>query len=145
MAKNPKDKFVPYDLALRLKNIGFNEECFATYFTVGAWQIDCTEGALNLNNNVAGEYTILAPLWQDAFDWLHDEHHLLAQISRIAQGSYHAIIQSTTDEYLELLREFDSICIDEVTDVYTYKDARLQTLTKMIEKVEAQTHHAEQQ
>ena len=142
MAKNPKDKFVPYDLALRLKALGYDEPCFARYYQqdgndafiqIGETEI---EEAENAGDDVTFECE--APLWQDAFDWLHDEYHLLAQISRIPQGSYHAIIQSTTDEYLERLRECNLICIDEVVDVYTYKDARLETLTKMIEKVEEQ-------
>ncbi len=134
--KKIEDKFVPYDLAVRLKNLGFDEPCFATYFTIGAWQIDCTEGALNLNNNKPTEYSILAPTWGEAFDWFHDEFELLANIQKLPQNSYHAHIQSTSDEYLELLREHDNICIDEVGDVYTYEDVKLETLIKLIEYVE---------
>jgi hypothetical protein len=29
--KNLKSEFVPYELALRLKNLGFNEQCLAYY------------------------------------------------------------------------------------------------------------------
>jgi hypothetical protein len=81
--KKIEDKFVPYDLSLRLKNLGFDEPCFATYFTIGAWQIDCTEGALNLNNNKPTEYSILAPLWQDAFDWLDEKFNMYPLIYTI--------------------------------------------------------------
>lgn len=147
MTKKLQDKFVPYNLALRLKNIGFDEPCLTYHFIGGKLSKYYKNAHRNrgLIQQKPYKFDCTAILWQDAFDWLHDEHHLLAQISRLAQGSYHATIQSTTDEYLELLRECKSICIDEVVDVYTYKDARLETLTKMINKVEEQKHHAEQQ
>ena len=138
--KKIEDKFIPYDLALRLKNLGFDEHCFATYFTIGAW----TEGALNLNNNKPTEYSILAPLWQDAMDWFLEKHELLSQISRIANGNYHGIIQSVSEEYIEHMRQLGSICIDEVVDVYSYEEARLETLIKLIEYVEKQQTNIQQ-
>ncbi len=130
-----QDKFVPYQQSLDMKDLGFDDPCFATYFTVGAWQIDCTEGALNLKSNEACEYSILAPLWQDALDWFREQHNLEYQIQRIANGNYHALIHKNTDEYLDLLRECDLICINEVIDVYTYEEARLETLEKLIQYV----------
>jgi hypothetical protein len=133
--KKIQDKFIPYNLALELKHLGFDEPCFATYFTVGAWQIDCTEGALNLKRNEAGEYTILAPLWQDALDWFREQHNLEYQIQRIVNGNYHALIHKNTDEYLDLVRELKNVCIDEVVDVYEYEEARLETLEKLIQYV----------
>ena len=128
-------KFIPYNLALELKDLGFDEPCFATYFTIGAWQIDCTEGALNLKSNEACEYSILAPLWQDALDWFREQHNLEYQIQRIANGNYHAVIHKNTDEYIEILREIRGGCIDEVVDVYTYEEARLETLERLIQYV----------
>ena len=142
--KKIEDKFIPYDLALRLKNLGFDEHCFATYFTIGAWQIDCTEGALNLNNNKPTEYSILAPLWQDAMDWFREQHNLEYQIQRIVNGNYHALIHKNTDEYLDLVRELKNVCIDEVVDVYEYEEARLETLIKLIEYVEKQQTNIEE-
>lgn len=138
--KNPQDKFVPYDLALRLKDLGYDDMCFAKYYQqdggdafiqIGETEI---EEAENAGDDVTFECD--APLWQDAFDWFHDEFELLANIQKLPQNSYHAHIQSTSDEYLELLREHDNICIDEVGDVYTYQDVKLQTLIKLIEYVE---------
>lgn len=55
------EQFVPYELALKLKELGFNEKCLAHYaFT-----------SLKLNVPViTSSHIHKAPLWQQAFDWL---------------------------------------------------------------------------
>jgi len=70
-----KEEFVPYELALRLKNIGFNEDCFFAYR-------EDSPGKINLYNATTGPEgycnsegaDIAAPLYQQAFDWLREEH-----------------------------------------------------------------------
>ncbi len=69
-----ENQFIPYKVALELKKLGFREKVLATYFSEGAWQIDCTEGRLNFESNHEGDYTILAPLYQQVFDWFRKEH-----------------------------------------------------------------------
>lgn len=58
-------EFVPYELAVKLKELGFDEECFGYY----------VDGELDLKwrfiDAVQFGYreSVLAPLWQQAFDW----------------------------------------------------------------------------
>lgn len=69
-----KDQFVPYKLAVKLKEKGFNEKCFATY------EYDSTADEVNpyytlthhknSDNHVSG---FSAPLWQQAIEWLREE------------------------------------------------------------------------
>ncbi|AXF52557.1 MAG: hypothetical protein [Caudoviricetes sp.] len=54
-------EFVPFDLAVKLKYIGFDEKCFATYSG------ETLEIGLDVPND---DYFVIAPLWQQAFDWL---------------------------------------------------------------------------
>ncbi len=65
-----KGEFISYEHSLALKELGFDEPCFATYFSISAWQIDCTEGGLNLKNNTPSDYSILAPIYQQAYSFL---------------------------------------------------------------------------
>ena len=57
-------EFVPHNLALRLKSLGFDEYCFAFY---------CTEynviGFLRLNNSTCPENYIALPTFGQAFRW----------------------------------------------------------------------------
>lgn len=72
-----KNQFIPYHLALKLNELGFNQECFAHYMTKGAWQMDLSEGSFFYKrkpDNDKSEYSVNAPLWQQAFDWFREEH-----------------------------------------------------------------------
>lgn len=73
-----KDQFVPYELAVKLKELGFDEPCF------GAWLRN--PSILNFGNYPSQEIAniesgILAPLWQQAFDWLFQDFSVSLCIS----------------------------------------------------------------
>lgn len=71
--KTLQEQFVPYNIAVKLKELGFNEECLAT--------IDQTEylhikGTKN-NPRASMMYDIIkAPLWSQVFDWFEEKHKL---------------------------------------------------------------------
>ena len=71
-------EFVPYELALKLKELGFNEYCLAFYWT------DTTQ--LVCDNDFTGKHSgvhLQAPLWQQAFDWLETKHKLYHIIDNV--------------------------------------------------------------
>ena len=86
-----KKEFLPYQLALELKELGFNEECLAL------WQSKRKgEPYININspknikallscsiNNSDVEYIVSAPLWQQAFDWLREKYDIEINITRM--------------------------------------------------------------
>ena len=66
-------EFVPYEQALALKELGFNEPCLASYFHAGK-RLDICE---YINH---GEYTVLAPTFSQAFRWLREKYWYTALI-----------------------------------------------------------------
>lgn len=62
-------EFIPYELALELKQLGFDEPCLASYYHAGR-KLDICE---YINH---GEYTVLAPLFQQAFRWFREKYGL---------------------------------------------------------------------
>lgn len=68
-----KNEFIPYEQAVELKKLGFDEPCMAGYDKdfIDKLYIGFTEddGVLSFN----AEYYILAPLYQQAFRWLHEK------------------------------------------------------------------------
>lgn len=68
-----KNEFIPYEQAIELKKLGFDEPCMAGYDKdfIDKLYIGFTEddGVLSFN----AEYYILAPLYQQAFRWLHEK------------------------------------------------------------------------
>jgi len=65
-----KDLFVPYELAVKLKEKGFNHVCIKYWIE--------HDNKLFLSNGLSqyeiNQVNILAPLWQQVIDWLREYH-----------------------------------------------------------------------
>jgi len=128
-------EFIPYEQALALKELEFDEPCFATFFSVGAWQIDCVEGALNLKSNTFGEYSILAPLYQQAFRWFREKYSIFSFIDKTRNGgifqfSIHKRLKNENSVY-----EFGWNVLENSKEYNSYEEAELECLRKLIEIV----------
>jgi hypothetical protein len=65
-------QFVPYEIALRLRELGFDQECLGRY----------EERELHIvqSNNIGKRKFVQAPLWQQVIDWLETKDILVSQI-----------------------------------------------------------------
>jgi hypothetical protein len=74
-------EFVTYELALRLKVLGFDEPCFGFYW--------CDTEQLIYENAIGNHHGvhINAPTWQSAFDWFGEKYQLYASVV-VDQTSY---------------------------------------------------------
>lgn len=54
-----KELFIPYELALKLKELGFNEKCLGGYDKTKKWWY-----------HPDSDVILDVPLWSQAFDWL---------------------------------------------------------------------------
>ena len=63
-----KNEFVPYDIALAMKELGFDEECFGCFTKDKKLSLDYS------TNKGEGHYfqDCAAPLYQQAFRWLQE-------------------------------------------------------------------------
>ena len=86
-------EFVTYELALRMKALGFVEVCF-TYFIDGFIQPSLNpkdytyfKEMSEINKNMLNYENVLAPTWQSAFDWFGEKYQLYASVV-VDQTSY---------------------------------------------------------
>jgi hypothetical protein len=77
-------EFVPYELALRMKRLGFDEPCFG-YYNEGTLSIEFirngnifkeTEDSIYFKENTS----CLAPTFSQAFSWFREKHSLFSSI-----------------------------------------------------------------
>ena len=108
-------EFIPYEQALALKELGFDEPCFGMYYT--------KDGDIRkLDINEIGD----APLYQQAFRWFREKHNICGYIIE------------TTNKYNKLDGKFQYGISNSYYDVYdTYEEAELACLNKLIEIVKA--------
>jgi hypothetical protein len=124
-------EFIPYEQALELKELGFDEECLGWYPNNTA--------ALSLHGVFigkpsSGSYKLLAyaPLYQQAFRWFREKHNTLSTIYANASGflyEWEDAIGGTHRGWSEYEGPNDSGCWD------TYEEAELACLKKLIEIV----------
>jgi hypothetical protein len=101
-------EFVPYELALRMKQLGFDEPCMASR---------------DMGNNHG---LIQVPTWQSAFRWFREKYELHSTITSISQESWQWHITKPGESLGKLYDE----------DFYTYEEAELACIEKLIEIVE---------
>ena len=141
-------EFIPYEQALALKELGFDEPCFVY------WVYDGVEITYSTSHNKSGWSIIgfknsqmlkkaglcTSPTFSQAFRWFREKHNLMFQIFYLRNGNYAVLIHRTTPEYMDLIDQVNpsSGCVDEVVDCYSYEEAELECLLKLIEIVKQQ-------
>jgi hypothetical protein len=111
-------EFVPYELALRLKALGFDEPCFGLYAPPSKTVFLHHYGLLRAKEQ------ILAPLYQQAFRWFREKYDLGHMINGIGHESFIMNIAGV----LHIFNAFE---------FNTYEEAELACLEKLLEIVES--------
>jgi hypothetical protein len=117
-------EFIPYEQALALKELGFDDKTFKSYDT----SVVLVDGKYLLDNwyDVSTVDEVKAPLYQQAFRWFREKYDMCSFIQRFEGRVYDYEI--TSDIFKE---------ITDFKDGYfdTYQEAELACLRKLIEIV----------
>jgi hypothetical protein len=119
-----KNEFIPYDLALELKQLGFDEPCFAWYNPKGTLLSDLTIGHEETDffytQNDMDENQCIAPTYSQAFRWFRNKfncHHTINLNKKYVGIAYSSVVNFSVDEF------------------NTYEEAELACLKKLIETI----------
>ncbi len=116
-----KNEFIPYEQALALKGLGFDEECFSFYTATG--KLYESEGYYSYPKNVH-QFEVVAPLYQQAFRWFRERY--VFYINMVAPDVYYFVIH-----YINPIKQPTDLFIGE--HYKTYEEAELACLKKLIE------------
>jgi hypothetical protein len=124
-------EFVPYELASRMKQLGFDELCFA-YFKDEEFQYPNPYEPFK--NSEQKSWFVTAPLYQQAFRWFRKRCSIHCEITQTTDWeedneSWNFVI------YKYRLGNNDGMKDSDV-DFNTYEEAELECLEKLIEIVE---------
>ena len=142
-------EFIPYEQALALKDLGFNEPCFGATFTYNSKINDyitfCGQSNYSGYKNSEGEevrkllkdeYYISRPTFSQAFRWFREKYNLRGFIGfrpNVKQFDCHVYDMSLSGkEYTEqrTMEEFN-----KDPKVGTHEEAELECLKKLIQIV----------
>jgi hypothetical protein len=139
-------EFVPYTEALALKELGFDEDCFAIWSGIDELNFSVTDtirlysSAFSINGTQSSKFYIndfnslgvAAPTFSQAFRWFREKYGLFVAPS---------VISYENDPYLWFFEINSTVLLfgtdlGETSDFKTYEEAELACITKLIEIVE---------
>ena len=143
-----KKEFVPYELAVKLKNLGFDEPCFGYYvdgelrgINLGIEELGGIEpyyqrfGFHTLNNHDIdnpNKIVVTAPTFSQAFRWLLNRHNLYGIIIPTETMNWTFKTMTVVEDVIEV-PPYNHV---DANDYSTYEEAELACLEKLIEIVE---------
>ena len=141
-----ENEFVPYELSMELKNLGFDEPCF------GWWFADEKMLMIEKSKKSTSENIIQAPTFSQVFRFFREKYKMIHEIYSLKdKGGVNydyeifSLVPPTDDE----LGDEDDVATDKSMETYdsladknfkhdeseTYEDAELACLQKLIEIV----------
>jgi hypothetical protein len=120
-------EFIPYEQALALRELGFDEPCFGRYGN------DSKMLYKDYSKELHSNWHTIAPLYQQAFRWFREKHNMLANIYSNASGflyEYHDTIGGT--------HRYDSGFTGDCEDTGTFtsfEKAQIECLKELIETI----------
>lgn len=107
-------EFIPYEQALALKELGFDEPCFGAHHN---------ENNLDLwSEDFDYSYVVKAPLYQQVFRWFREKYVFYVIIQPSLNNDFTCVIWTSKAQY-------------HIGVFKTYEEAELECLKKLIEIV----------
>jgi hypothetical protein len=130
-------EFVPYELAVKLKPIGFDEECFGYYHVNVGYTKGYAFCYFDKPKRFKDGFDLLAPTFSQAFRWFR-EKNIYATIN-----TYHSVNEDKpfglSIDYLHESGKWGYFDYRGESDFETYEEAELACLEKLIEIVESKS------
>ena len=111
-------EFIPYEQAVALKELGFDEPCFGYYTSPDGLTLEQPDGK-------NGQFVYFAPTFSQAFRWFREKYDLVHRIDRDG-GWWICTILNLYDE-----KEQGTIEIHIKRYPDTYEEAELECLIKL--------------
>jgi hypothetical protein len=129
-----KNEFVSYEIALALKELGFDEPCFGYYLENEEWTPASysMKGTIYPSNSDLLKDWVSSPLYQQAFRWFREKYGLFSEIQPY-------LIIGTRWRYTITNRN-NSSGLPHKEGFETYEEAEQACLDKLIEIIKNNAH-----
>jgi hypothetical protein len=112
-------EFVPYEQALALKELGFDEPCIAYYENNGKNSLLVTD-SVNFTNTDLKVEGISSPLYQQAFKFFREKYELNYVIVK-AESWFYTINGCNTQEGFSTYEEAELECLKKLIEIIKNK------------------------
>jgi hypothetical protein len=125
-----KKEFVPYQQSLELKELGFDEPCFAQWDEMQLYPLQQggESAYFETNKNSRLSFNTMTPLYQQAFRWFREKSFICHVTNDLSDNLHDEI-------YVYVMTKGYGTLIDRSEEYRTYEEAELACLRKLIEIV----------
>ena len=114
-------EFIPYEQALVLKELGFDESCFGCYDEKGVFGLTVMSIKQYYINSKEDTWNCSAPLYQQAFRWFREKHNLQTEM----------VFSEKPDRFYYYIGNMVTGDMDRGSDM-SYEEAELACLLELI-------------
>jgi hypothetical protein len=133
-----ENEFVPFEIALALKELGFNENCVGFYsdehqLRPVSQKSHKSYSRIIRNISLRNDAKCTAPLYQQVFRWFRDKYKLEASIQRMPPEVYGKGKGDIKNYLVYIWAELLNPRGQTTLNFDTYEEAELECLKKLIE------------
>ena len=123
-------EFIPYEQALELKKIGFDEDCFKYYNE----EITLSTVGLYYTYDNPMDFKCLAPTFSQAFRWFREKYNIDSWIQPFTSEKSNGVLYLPDESYSYFIFK-DGVWVDDKVDFLEPEESELACLKKLIEIV----------
>lgn len=125
------EQFVTYIIALKLKELGYNEKCLGYFNRKGELicGINVSDESFLFTNIGKAHNCCLSPLWQQVIDWLREKHNIFIEIENWNNCGFEIYIYSKIGRQQYYSKDGKAV-------IKLYSEARLQSILEAIKIIE---------
>lgn len=135
-----ESEFIPYNLALRLKALGYDETCFGFYYRKEINLFQSCEIQKRKNSSYVKEFMdnedCVAPTWQSSFKWFRDNYGF-----HVTYSEPYPVLKGMDNKWRCSIKNMNRLFHNYTNHRYivgeTYEEAQQKCLFKLIEIVES--------
>jgi hypothetical protein len=111
-------EFIPYEQALALKELGFDEPCFGYYYSMDNKKIGLE---MYIDVQHQDTYFVQAPLYQQAFRWFREKHNLDSWVKKSKKDDYIFEIFNWGKDSWDFYEEAELECLKKLIEIVKSK------------------------
>jgi hypothetical protein len=110
-------EFITYDLALRMKELGFDETCLVYFNNKSNELLFLNEKDISFLQGTSNSTFTKSPTWQSAFKWFRDNYGIHMTPSKYDETQWWVNWGSWTSKVYDSYEEAQKSCLEKLCEI----------------------------